>query len=69
MLHALHTRQAGVGLLHHRDLAGLCVVVGFAPVREVNGVLGAAGEGTVLSTPLAGTREQPTYFPGQLLHV
>lgn len=49
VLHALHAGQAGVGLLHHRDLAGLRVVVGLAPVREVDGVLGAAGEGTAPS--------------------
>lgn len=69
MLHALHTWQAGVGFLYHRDLAGLRVIVGLAPVGEVNGVLGAEKKGRVLSAPLAGAREQPTYFPGQFLPV
>lgn len=76
VLHALHARQAGVGLLHHRDLAGLRVVVGFAPVGEVDGVLGAAGEDTVLSAhpvPCQGAAGSagwlpslPRCLPGQL---
>jgi len=64
VLHALHAGQAGVGLLHHRDLARLRVVVGLTPVGEVDGVLGAVGEGTVSSDhpgPCSG-RLAPAFF-------